>query len=223
MRLYSEYRAMAREKLEGSWSDGVLMTLIILLLTAVCTAPSYIFPFLELNDMTSATVGSANTGLSTLITLLIITPMEFAMYNALLAMARGALEETQRPMEAMFSFFKMDWVRYVKAIILEMVIIIPVSLITLGIGGIILAYAYKAVPMLMRDYPELGAREALKLSRELMKGHKWDMFVLQFTFIGWMILSLLTAGIGFLWLIPYQTTAEVLFYQDLKDQFIEED
>ena len=223
MRLYSEYRAMAREKMEGRWSDGVLMTLIIVVLTVVCTSPSYIFPFLELNDMTSAVFGSANSGLSTLISLLVIAPLEFAMYNALLAMARGTLEETQRPVEAMFSFFKMDWVRYVKAIILELVIIIPVSLITLGIGGIILSYAYKAVPFLMRDYPEIGAREALKLSRELMKGHKWDLFVLQFTFIGWMILSVLTAGIGFLWLIPYQSTAEALFYQDLKDaQIVEE-
>ena len=74
MRLYSEYRAMAREHLEGRWSDGVLMTLIIVVLTVVCTSPSYIFPFLELNDMTSAVFGSANSGLSTLISLLVRIP-----------------------------------------------------------------------------------------------------------------------------------------------------
>ena len=79
------------------------------------------------------------------------------------------------------------------------------------------------VPYLMRDYPEIGAREALRLSRELMRGHKWDLFVLQFTFIGWIILSILTAGIGFLWLMPYMATAQAHFYQDLKDAQIEEE
>ena len=213
---------MAREQLEGRWSEGVLMTAIILVLSMICATPSYILPFVGLNDVTSAIVGPSSSALSTLISLLVVAPLEFAMYNALMAMVRGTLED-KTPTAAMFNFFSMDWVRYVKALILEMVIIFPVSIVTLGIGGIILAYAYKMVPLLMRDYPELGAREALKLSRELMKGHKWDLFVLQFTFIGWLILSLLTACVGLLWLVPYQTTAEVLFYQDLKDQFIEEE
>ena len=223
MRLYSEYRAMARETLAGRWNEGVLMTAIILVLSVICSAPSFIMPFIEANDMTNTVIGSSSSALSTIISLLIIAPLEFAMYNALLAMARDTLTEDQTPLGAMFSFFKTDWVRYVKAIILEMVIIIPLSLVTLGIAGIIFAYAYKMVPLLMRDYPEIGAREALKLSRELMKGHKKDLFVLQFTFIGWFILAILSCGIGLLWLIPYQTTAEVLFYQDLKDTQIEEE
>ena len=221
MREYSEYRAMARETLNERWSDGVLMSLVFLAITLVCAAPSVIFPFLGLNEALSIWLSPSTDSLTTLISILILSPLEFSLYNAFMAMARGTLGE-KTPMEAMFSFFAMDWVRYVKAILLEMVIIIPVSIITLGIGGIILSYAYHMVPFLMRDYPELGAREALKLSREMMKGYKWDLFVLQFTFLGWIILSILTCGIGLLWLIPYMTTTEAHFYQDLKDARIEE-
>ena len=222
MRLYSEYRAMARETLEGRWGEAAVMALIVLIIAAVCSVPSVLSPFLGLEDMNSLLFRSSADGLTTLISLLVVSPLEFAMYNVLLAMARGQMEE-DRALGTMFDFFKTDWVRYVKAIILEMVIIIPVSLITLGIGGIILSYAYQMVPYLMRDYPEIGAREALRLSRELMRGHKWDLFVLQFTFIGWIILSILTAGIGFIWLMPYMATAQAHFYQDLKDTQIEEE
>ena len=199
-----------------------MMALIILGITIVCAVPSVLGPVLGLSEMSSILFSSSSDGLTTLISLLVVSPLEFAMYNVLLAMARGQQEE-YTAVGTMFQFFKADWVRYVKAIILEMVIIIPVSLITLGIGGIILSYAYQMVPYLLRDYPEIGAREALRLSRELMKEHKWDLFVLQFTFIGWIILSILTAGIGFLWLMPYMATAQAYFYQDLKDTQIEEE
>ena len=213
---------MARETLEGRWGEGAIMALIILGITVICAIPSVLGPVLGLNEMSSILFSSSIDGLTTLISLLVVSPLEFAMYNVLLAMARGQVEE-DRALGTMFDFFKTDWVRYVKAIILEMVIIIPVSIVTLGIGGIILSYAYQMVPFLMRDYPEIGAREALRLSRELMRGHKWDLFVLQFTFIGWIILSILTAGIGFVWLMPYMATAQAHFYQDLKDTQIEEE
>ncbi len=222
MRRYSEYRAMARETLEGRWSEGVLMSLVILALACLSAAPSLIFPFLGLNDAVAIWLSPSTDSLTTLISILVLSPLEFAMYNAFMGMARGSLGE-KTPIAAMFSFFSMDWVRYVKAILLEMVILIPVSIVTLGIGGIILSYAYQMVPFLMRDYPELGAREALKLSRQLMKGYKWNLFVLQFSFLGWIILSVLTAGIGFLWLLPYMRTTQAHFYQDLKDSLIEEE
>ena len=222
MRLYSEYRAMARETLEGRWGEVALPTFIILAITLLCSAPSLVSPFIGLSDTSRLFMDSSMSGLTTLVSLLIVSPLEFALYNVLLTMARG-ISDDESPVGAMFSFFKSDWVRYVKALIRELVIIVPVSIVTLGIGGVILGYAYQMIPYLLRDYPEIGAREALRLSRELMRGHKWDLFVLQFTFIGWMILSILTAGIGFIWLMPYMATAQAHFYQDLKDTQIEEE
>jgi uncharacterized membrane protein len=50
----------------------------------------------------------------------------------------------------------------------------------------------------------------------MMKGHKFDLFWLYLSFIGWVILCILTFGIGLLWLSPYISAAEIGFYNDLK-------
>lgn len=53
-----------------------------------------------------------------------------------------------------------------------------------------------------------------------MQGHKWELFVLDLSFIGWAILSGLTLGIGFIWLIPYEQATKANFYRNLAgDQF----
>lgn len=222
MRTYFEYRAAARETLEGRWNETALMTLIIIAIPALLGVSTVCFPFMGLDEMSSIVMNSSVNGLTTLVSILVIVPLECAMYNVFVSMIRGTMEN-DTPVKEMFVFFKQDWVRYVKTYILEMIIIFLISLITLGIGGIIFSYAYAMVPYLLHDYPELGAREALRMSRELMKGHKWDLFVLQLTFLGWIILAILTCGIGLLWLTPYMSAAQGHFYQDLKDELIEEE
>ena len=56
-----------------------------------------------------------------------------------------------------------------------------------------------------------------------MKGHKWDLFVLDLSFIGWILLGIMTAGIGLLWVAPYMETTRAAFYEDLKNECIEEE
>lgn len=105
-----------------------------------------------------------------------------------------------------------------------MILTLLIGIVTLGIGAIILAYAYCMVPYLLYDYPELSVREAMKISREMMRGHKWELFVLDLTFIGWIILSIFTLGLGILFVEPYQQAARSAFYEDLKcDSIVEED
>ena len=71
------------------------------------------------------------------------------------------------------------------------------------IPGIIKTYAYSQTFFLVVEYPKLSIRKAIRVSQEITKGHKLDIFVTQMSFLGWSILALLTAGIGFLWLRPY--------------------
>ena len=104
-----------------------------------------------------------------------------------------------------------------------MIIFVGIGIVTLLIGTFILAYAYRMVPYLIQDYPELSPREALKLSREMMRGHKWNLFVLDLTFIGWILLTILTLGIGGLWVSPYMQTAAAHYYEDLKQATIVEE
>lgn len=52
-------------------------------------------------------------------------------------------------------------------------------------------------------------------SRQLMYGHKMDYFLLVLSFLGWDLLGVLTLGIGFLWIAPYQNATYAAFYNDL--------
>ena len=61
--------------------------------------------------------------------------------------------------------------------------------------------------------------EAIDRSRAMMHGHKFDLFYLYLGFLGWAILCLLTAGIGFFWLIPYVETAQAAFYEEVKADY----
>ncbi len=71
-------------------------------------------------------------------------------------------------------------------------------------------------PFILRDNPELSPKEVLHKSRIMMRGHKWDLFVLVLSFIGWFLVAIITFGIGFLWIGPYLDTAIAHFYEDIK-------
>ena len=53
----------------------------------------------------------------------------------------------------------------------------------------------------------------------MMKGHKFDLFFLHLSFIGWIILAVLSAGIGLFWLVPYIEASEAAFYQEVKTEY----
>ena len=83
------------------------------------------------------------------------------------------------------------------------------------IPGIIKSYSYSMSYYILADDPDIPANEARKRSMELMRGNKWRLFCLDFSFIGWILLSILTLGILFFWILPYIQTAHAEFYQDL--------
>lgn len=84
------------------------------------------------------------------------------------------------------------------------------------IPGIIKAYAYSMCYYIMADNPQIDGNSAIKESIKIMKGNKWRLFCLDFSFIGWILLCVLTFGIGYLWLIPYMQASRVQFYENLK-------
>ena len=85
----------------------------------------------------------------------------------------------------------------------------------LVIPGIIKMYSYSMGYFILADRPDLSGNQARKRSMYLMKGHKWQLFCLDFSFIGWYLLSLLTLGILAFWVYPYHMTARAEFYNEL--------
>ena len=86
------------------------------------------------------------------------------------------------------------------------------------IPGIIAHYSYAMTPYILADQPDLSAKDAISQSKEMMDGHKGDLFILHLSFIGWDLLAGLTMNIGHLWLNPYKKAAEAAFYRQLLDQ-----
>ncbi|MBQ3875597.1 MAG: DUF975 family protein, partial [Bacteroidaceae bacterium] len=80
------------------------------------------------------------------------------------------------------------------------------------------SYSYAMTPYIVKDNPGISADAAIEASRAMMKGHKFDLFYLHLTFLGWGILCLFTCGLGFLWLSPYILTAQADFYQSLLEE-----
>ena len=101
-----------------------------------------------------------------------------------------------------------------------MVLFIFLWSLLLLIPGIIKGYAYILTPYILKDNPELSANQAINLSQKMMKGHKFDLFYLMLSFIGWGILGIFTLGIGYLWLMPYMYAAFAAFYQDVKKEYM---
>ena len=82
------------------------------------------------------------------------------------------------------------------------------------------AYAYELSLFLYSEDGDqaLPATQYITRSRELMNGHKWDLFVLDLSFILWTILGFITFGLAFIWIIPYQLLTRVEFYKNVKEK-----
>ena len=216
MKSSSDYRALARETLDGRWNEFALLTLLVVAIAMVVSAPTMVGSMLgTLGDM--AWLNGTSSGLSTVISILVIVPLEYAMYNLFLTYVRRE-EVREGNIHELFRDFSTNWSSYVVAGVLMTIVIVLVMLPTLFIGSIIFALAYSIVPFVIRDNPGIGAREALRLSRMMMRGHKADLFLLELSFIGWALLCCL-CPIGLLWLSPYMYMSVAHFYEDVKAEY----
>ncbi len=85
------------------------------------------------------------------------------------------------------------------------------------IPGIIKGCSYHLVPYLIYENPKLTPKQALALSQTMMDGWKWDVFLLELSFLGWRLLSLLTFGVlEVLYVNPYYETAMAMFYDTVR-------
>lgn len=85
------------------------------------------------------------------------------------------------------------------------------------VGAFIKRYSYFLVPYIVAENPDMNACQAVTLSRKMMKGHKWECFVFELSFLGWSILGSLTLGIfNIFFTNPYKTAAFTQYYAQLR-------
>ena len=87
------------------------------------------------------------------------------------------------------------------------------------VGGLIKQYSYWAVPYIVAENPAVSAKEAIRLSRRMMNGHKLELFKYELTFAGWWLLSLVTYGISDLvYGNAYRLAAGTEYYAMLREE-----
>jgi uncharacterized membrane protein len=115
-----------------------------------------------------------------------------------------------------FAFMGENYGGIIPAMLLRSVFTILWALLLI-IPGIIKAYAYRMVPYILAENPNIGAKRALAVSQDMTQGHKWDMFVLDLSFLGWYLLGAIAFGIGVFFVMPYPFATEAELYLALKN------
>lgn len=187
MKTASQFRAIAREKLQSKWTNAVLLTVLAELILGVA-------------------------GYIPCAVLLVTGPLQFGITRYYILLHRQGKNEVNTLFDGLKEFaknFVLGFLQTLYIVLWSLLFIIP---------GIIKSYSYAMCMYIRHDQPELEAGDCIKKSIEMMNGHKWRLFCLELSFLGWALLSVLTFGIGFFWLIPYMNASRTAFYEDLKGE-----
>lgn len=141
---------------------------------------------------------------------LIIAPaFTIALTRIYLGIAAG-----KKPLiDDMFGGFKDFWISFKTGFFTGLFVFLWTLLFI--IPGIIKSYSYAMAPYIIAEDPSVGALEAISRSERMMRGHKMELFILQLSFIGWILLTAFTFGIAAIYAGPYMQTAQVNFYNKI--------
>ena len=117
------------------------------------------------------------------------------------------------PLSDILVGYKQNYMANVKTMFLKKLYVALWSLL-LVVPGIVAAYRYRQALYLLLDHPEKSAWQCLRESSALMSGHKWELFVLDLSFLGWALLSAMFAPVS-IWLDPYRAITNAGFYNRL--------
>lgn len=116
------------------------------------------------------------------------------------------------------SYFSVDTALFTATTSSSYIVMIVIGCIMYVISFIWLivkSYYYELTYMIAAENPEMSSKDVVDKSKELMQNNRLKLFCLEFSFIGWAILAVLSLGIGMLWLAPYIQFAKVSFYKNL--------
>ncbi len=237
MKCAADFRRIARESLRGKWKIAVLAGFVALLLGGVAWqgTPDINFQFNDGSIRVQAEVLGQNVDLMQILqsdspgALWGVALMYYSVVAIIVAIVQIVLgcivmvgyacfnldlvDGEELSVQTLFKYFP-QWKTMLVAGLLQGLYVILWTLLFI-IPGIIAAYRYSMTSYILAENPEMGASEAIDRSKELMKGNKWRLFCLHFSFIGWGILCTFTLGIGNLWLTPYMEAAGAAFYRDI--------
>ena len=173
----AELKANAKKSLRGQYGESIILLVVFGLLTFLPMLIPILFENTSVESQRIATI------ISSLLSVLVAALFSLGSISFFLKVSRG-----KKPSwEELFSKTNL-WVTCLVAIIM-MSIFTSLWTLLLIIPGIIASYRYRLTPYVIVDNPKIGGLDAITKSKELMHGHKMDLFVLDLSFIGWNILA----------------------------------
>lgn len=235
MRSSSDLRFIARRALTGRWGVAIGSSIVASLLGGIYSANiNFNFNFSDnetagngvfswFSNLTGSQMVFLGAAGAFLLNMALVFSIARLFIGSIVGIgyARFNLDLVDNVTEARFATL-FSYMRFWKvAIITRIVRTLYIVLWTLLfiIPGIIASYNYALTDYILAENPELTTKEALELSKKMMYGHRFRLFCLEFSFIGWAFLCVLSLGIGLIWLMPYTEAAKAAFYRDVSFQY----
>lgn len=214
---YSEIRQAARDNLRGNYWLSVLVAFVATLLGAIITGGTIfrvdvdteVFHHLPRFIVRYLTIMGSISGFFALVQLIIGGTVQLGYAKYLLKQHDHAsfdIHDLFSQFDRFKEGFLQSFLRELYIFLWSLLLIIP---------GIVKSYSYAMTPFIMAENPDMSAKEAIEASKQLMHGHKDELFTLDLTFFGWSLLAVLTLNIGHIFLNPYKNAAYAVFYKEL--------
>ncbi|MBQ5664067.1 MAG: DUF975 family protein [Bacteroidaceae bacterium] len=184
------FRDLGWAQLQGRWAQPVVLTLVYLAISSLVSC------------------------VGTPILSLFVLPMGYSYVVSFLDDKRTG---EGFKVEQLFDGYK-DFLRIFGTAILQNIYIFLWTLL-LVVPGIIKGISYSQTYFVLKDNPELSYNAAIERSMAMMEGHKMQYFLLMLSFIGWVILAILTFGLLTLWVNPYTYATCAHFYEYVKEEY----
>ncbi len=157
--------------------------------------------------------GASATGIGAIVTLIIGGALLYGSARVMMQVIRS--HRSKADLGELFCGFKEGFADTLVLYLLQN-LFIALWMLLFIIPGIVKSYSYSMAFYLQQDNADKNWKTNLDLSREMMDGHKMQLFLLDLSFIGWYVLGMLCLGIGTLFVIPYHQMARSNFYEALR-------
>lgn len=224
-----KYKRFAKIQLQNRWKVPILMTLVTALILSIFAIPEII--------------GMINNGITDLIiegdyqnAYLVYSELQSSPKTMIISIVQSIIAEafiiaalnvylkmTRSPDKVSFSGFIEGFNNWGRATLCFLWQTIWIALWTMifVIPGIVKAYAYSQMRYLIAEYDNISVTKAMRVSIEITRGHKWELFVMDLSFLGWELLNYLTLGILSLYVTPYKTLAMTNAYHSMLKEAVE--
>lgn len=224
LRSSRDIKREAKAQLSGRWQSILLLVIIPVLITSSILLFTSNTQVLETGEVITTQNNFFNTGggglIRDILSYFLITGVLFTMLDMI-----SLRDYRISPIEDLVQIFKKyKFIHFIILYILKRIYTFLWSLLFI-IPGIIKTFSYSQAELITKDYNDNGktisANEAITLSRELMNGHKMDLFMLYLSFFGWYLLSAVTLWIPMLYVLPYLQASKAVFYRNITKEYME--